>query len=149
MFDDARISTRTESGDATQPDVHAIRKAIIKATGGKGPLWASVSKDQFVQAFQSWKSGPLPDCDWAGFARAVSAPARKGQIGPVLTTDESGSYTRVSRPFFIDRDTAIVLIREVADKRHRVTRRLVFTYRDGDRWLMLPHTFEEQATAPQ
>lgn len=145
MFGDPRVSTRTEGANEAPGEVRAIRAAVIEATGGATSHWGQISEDMFFRAFQSWRSGPLPDCDWTGFARAVSAPARNGQIPPVLTAEESGSYTRVSRPFFVSRDEAIVLMREVIDGGRRVNRKLVFTYRDGDDWLMLPHIFEEQA----
>lgn len=149
MYGDPRVSTRTEGGNATPAEVRAIRAALVEATGGERSHWGRISEDLLDRAFRSWRPGPLPDCDWRGFALAVSAPARNGQIGPVLITDETGSYTRVSRPFFVDPDTAIVLVREVINDGRYVTRKLVFTYRDGDDWLMLPHTFEERATPPQ
>lgn len=149
IYGDPRISTRTEDGGVTPAEVRAIRAAVIAATGGEESRWARISEDLLAQAFESWQPEPLANCDWAGFAREVSAPARHGQIGQVLIADESGSYTRISVPFFIDRDTAIVLVREVDDHRALVIRKLVLTYRDGDQWSMLPHTFEERSASSQ
>lgn len=146
---DARISTRTETGDATPSEVRAVRAAAIEATGGAESSWASVPEAVLNEAFQSWRAEPLPSCDWQAYAREVSAPARNGRIGQVLTSEESGSYTRLSRPFFVDRDTAIVLVREVLRDGVRVTRKLVYTYRDGGDWAMLPHTFEERSALPR
>jgi len=142
IYDDPRVSTRTEAGSATRADVQEIRGAIIESTGGASSQWADVSEDLLVRAFRSWRAGPLPDCDWMGFAREVSAPARNGQIAPVLVDEKSGSYVRVSRPYFIDRDRAIALVRDVFDD-GRMERKLVFTYRDGDGWAMQSVTFEE------
>lgn len=145
MFEDPRLSTRTEAGNNTPAEVRAIRAGFVEATGRELSVWAGASEDTFVRAFRSWRAGPLPDCDWMGFARSVSAPARNGEIGEVLTARESGSYTRVSYPFFIDRDTAIILIREVVNDGDYIKRMLVLTYRDGDSWaIMYPHTFEER-----
>ncbi|MEA3016129.1 MAG: hypothetical protein QOI38_851 [Sphingomonadales bacterium] len=141
---DPRISTRTEGGDANPAEVHAIRGALVAATGGAESPWARIPEDLFARAFRYWRPERLPDCDWRGFAREVSAPVRGGRIGPVLTTEESGSYTRISRPFFINRDTAILLVREVIRDDAVVTRKLVFTYRDDDGWAIIPHTFEER-----
>jgi hypothetical protein len=147
MFGDPRLSTRAEAGDLTPAEVLTMRAQLIWATGGERSHWRQISGNLFVRAFRSWRSGPLPDCDWQGFARAVAPPARMGRIPLVLTADESGSYTRVSQPFFLDRDTAIILLREVIDDGARVRRKLVYTYRDGHGWLMLP-TILEDRTAP-
>lgn len=144
MSGDARISTRTEAGGATPAQVLTIRAATIKATGRSESPWAKIPAKLLVRAFRSWRRGPLPRCAWRAYAREVSAPVRHGRVGPVLTTRGSGSYTRVSRPFFLDRDTAIVLVRDSMRNGAHVTRKLVLTYRDGGDWAMLPHTFEER-----
>jgi hypothetical protein len=149
MSGDARISTRTESGDATPAQVEAIRASTIEATGGPESLWARIPETLLMRAFRSWRRQPLPHCAWRAYAREVSAPVRQGRVGPVLTSRETGSYTRVSRPFFIDGDTAIVLVRESLRDEAYVKRKLVLTYRDGNNWAMLPHTFEERMAPPR
>ncbi|HEX8193076.1 MAG TPA: hypothetical protein VF552_09260 [Allosphingosinicella sp.] len=146
MFGDPRISTVTEGGGgATRSDVRATLASAVGASEAAFP-WDRVPEDLLAQAFRFWRPGPLPDCDWQRYAREVSAPARNGQIGPVLTRHETGSYTRVSRPFFINRDSAVVLVRESEGEGAVVRPKLVFTYRDGrdgHDWAMIPHTFEE------
>jgi hypothetical protein len=149
MLGDARLSIRTESGDESPARVRAIRAETIEANGGAEGTWARVPERLLVQAFRSWRREKLPNCDWRAYAREVAAPVRQGRVGPVLTTSETGSYTRVSRPFFIDRDTAIVLVRESRRDEAVVTRKLVFTYRDGDHWAILPHTIEERIAPPR
>lgn len=143
---DARISTRTEAGDMTLAEVRQLRATLVEATGGAGSPWATISEVRLSEAFRSWRAEALPRCDWAGYAREVSAPSRNGRTGPVLTNKDTGSFTGVSRPFFFDRDTAIVLVREVLRDDVLVTRKLVFTYRDGDSWAMLPHIFVQRST---
>lgn len=143
FYGDARVSMRTEAGGATPTEVRAIRAAAIKAGDGEASIWADVPEATLIAAFESWQAEPLPRCDWQAYARDVSAPARNGQIRQVLIAEESGSFTRVSRPFFVDADTAIVLLREVLRRGDDVwvTRKLVYTYRDSDGWLMLPGSF--------
>lgn len=144
MFDDPRISTVTEGGDATPADVRAIRAAILEGVDDAQYPWNRVPEDLLARALRYWRPGPLPDCDWRRFAREVAAPARNGQVGPILTTDETGSYTRLSRPFFIDRDAALVLVRDSIRNGDVVIRKLVFVHRDGDDWAVIPRTFEER-----
>ena len=139
---DPRVSTATEAANETPAQVRALRATLLEASGGAGSPLARIPEDLLVRAFRTWRREPLPDCDWDGFRLEVAAPARKGQIPPVLTDDETGSYTRVSRPFFLDRDTAIVLVREVIDDGRRGERKLVFTHRGDDGWAMIPTTFQ-------
>lgn len=146
---DSRINTRTEAGDMTLTEVGGLRARLVEASGGARSHWATISDVRLFEAFRSWRTERLPRCNWVGYAREVSAPSRKGRVGPVLTNEDIGSYTRVSLPHFIDRDTAIVLVREVLryDVTARrddilVTRKLVFTYRDGKGWAMHAYPFE-------
>lgn len=146
---DARISTRTEVGGATLGQVRDIRATAIEVYGGADSHWSGISEATLYEAFQSWRPGSLPVCNWQAYAREVSAPARNGRIGRVLTPNESGSFTRLSRPFFLDRNTAIVLVRNVLRDGRPDTRKLVWTYRDGDGWAMVPHRFGARRIPPE
>jgi hypothetical protein len=149
MSGDPRISTLTESGHATPAEVRAIRAAIVGSAPDAEFPWNKMPEPVLARAFRFWRPGRLPDCDWRGFAREVSAPVREGRVGPVLTAQESGSYTRLSRPFFINRDMALILVREALRDEAVVTRKLVFAYRDGDHWAIIPSTFEERIAPAQ
>ena len=140
FFGDPRISTQTEAANAPPAEIAAIRAALIGNHGEGGFPWRSIPEGEFSRAFRSWRHRELPHCDWQGYAREVSAPAKNGQIGKVLTTDETGSYTRVSEPYFLGPDSAVVLVSELRDQTY-LQRKLVFTYRDGPGWAMIPHVF--------
>ncbi len=129
-----RLQPYEDGSDFAPARAVALRRAIIRRSGGPLSPWNRVSPERFAAAFSFWRAGDLADCDWKTLAQGVVAPAdRDKPLAPVIFPPGVAEDQAFTRVFFVDDENGLLLIRTYWPHRAGFTRKIILVMRDNSR----------------